>query len=182
MRAALSVTDQCVHMTLVVPFDGSALAEAALVRATEFGHVFEQDVLAVSVIPKGDVSYARERGWLGPSADFDLQSVVSTLHEQVTDLCPSSDFRHEVVDRYAPAGSIAKRLRTTAREEDVSMVFIGSENAGHLVTAVSSVGGNVAAGESYDVVIVRDRSPAKIARIRNASPHRKAKSDFYLTE
>ena len=28
-------------MTLVVPFDGSELAEAALVRATEFGIVFE---------------------------------------------------------------------------------------------------------------------------------------------
>jgi len=40
-------------MTLVVPFDGSELAEAALVRATEFGNVLEEDVLAVSVIPKG---------------------------------------------------------------------------------------------------------------------------------
>jgi len=168
-------------MTLVVPFDGSALAEAALVRATEFGNVFEQDVLAVSVVPEGDATYAREHGWLGPSANFDLESVVSTLHEQVTDLCPSSDFRHKTVDRYAPAGTIAKRLRTTAHEEDASMVFIGSENAGHLVTAVSSVGGNVAADESYDVVIVRDRSPAKIAKLEEASPHRKTKSDFYLT-
>jgi len=41
-------------MTLVVPFDGSDLAEAALVRATEFGSVFDEDVLAISVIPKGN--------------------------------------------------------------------------------------------------------------------------------
>jgi nucleotide-binding universal stress UspA family protein len=169
-------------MTLVVPFDGSDLAEAALVRATEFGNVFEEDVLAVSVIPNGNTEYAREHGWIGQDEEFDLESVVSTLHEQVVNLCPSADFRHKVVDRYAPSGSISKRLRKVAREEDASMVFLGSENAGHLVSAVSSVGSSVAADEAYDVVIVRDRSPAKIAKLQNASPVKNPKSDFYLPE
>lgn len=169
-------------MTLVVPFDGSDLAEAALVRATEFGNVFDEDVLAVSVIPKGNTNYAREHNWIGQDEEFDVESVVSTLHEQVTDLCPSADFRHKVVDRYAPSGSISKRLRKVAREEDASMVFLGSENAGHLVSAVSSVGSSVAADEAYDVVIVRDRSPAKIAKLQNASPVKNPKSDFYLPE
>jgi len=169
-------------MTLVVPFDGSDLAEAALVRATEFGSVFDEDVLAISVIPKGNNDYAREHGWIGQDEEFDLESVVSTLHEQVVNLCPSADFRHKVVDRYAPSGSISKRLRKVAREEDASMVFLGSENAGHLVSAVSSVGSSVAADEAYDVVIVRDRSPAKIAKLQNASPVKNPKSDFYLPE
>ena len=169
-------------MTLVVPFDGSELAEAALVRATEFGNVFDEDVLAVSVIPKGNTDYAREHDWIGQNEDFDLEAVVSTLHEQVTDLSPSADFRHKVVDRYAPSGSIAKRLRNVARDEDASMVFIGSENAGHLVSAVSSVGSTVATGEAYDVVIVRDRSPAKIAKVKNASPYNDPKSDFYFPD
>lgn len=167
-------------MTLVVPFDGSELAESALVRATEFGEVFEQTVLALSVIPKGNTDYASERGWIGQNEEFDMRSVVSTLHEQVTDLSPSADFRHKVVDRYAPSGSIAKRIRRVAREEDASMVFIGSDNAGSLVTSVSSVGATVTADETYDVVIVRNRSPAKIAKLRDASPH-KPKSDFYLS-
>ena len=169
-------------MTLVVPFDGSDLAEAALVRATEFGSVFDEDVLAVSVIPKGNKDYAREHGWIGQDEEFDLESVVSTLHEQVVNLCPSADFRHKVVDRYVRSGSISKRLRKVAREEDASMVFLGSENAGHLVSAVSSVGSSVAADEAYDVVIVRDRSPAKIAKLQNASPVKNPKSDFYLPE
>jgi nucleotide-binding universal stress UspA family protein len=169
-------------MTLVVPFDGSALAEAALVRATEFGNVFEEDVLAVSVIPKGNTDYARERDWVGQDEEFDMESIVSKLHTQVTDLCPSADFRHKVVDRYAPSGSIAKRLRKVARKEDASMVFLGSENAGHLVSAVSSVGSTVATDESYDVVIVRDRSPAKIAKLKDASPVKNPKSDFYFPE
>lgn len=128
-------------MTLVVPFDGSELAEAALVRATEFGNVFDEDVLAASVIPKGNGEYARERGWIGPDNEFDLNAVISTLHKQVTELCPSADFRHIVVGRSAPSGTIAGRLRKMARNEDTSMVFIGSENAGHLVAAVGSVGG-----------------------------------------
>jgi nucleotide-binding universal stress UspA family protein len=169
-------------MTLVVPFDGSELAEAALVRATEFGTVFEEDVLAVSVIPKDNSKYAREHGWIGPDEEFDLETVITTLHEQVTNLCPSANFRHTIVDRYAPSGSISKAVRKMAEREDASMVFIGSENAGHIVTAVSSVGGSIASDEAYDVVIVRHRSPAKIAKLRNTSPHRQPKSDFYLPE
>lgn len=169
-------------MTLVVPFDGSELAEAALVRATEFGTVFEEDVLAISVIPKDNNKYAREHGWIRPDEEFDLKAVITTLHEQVTNLCPSANFRHTVVDRYAPSGSISKAVRKMAEREDASMVFIGSENAGHIVTAVSSVGGSIASDGAYDVVIVRHRSPAKIANLRNTSPHRQPKSDFYLPE
>ena len=169
-------------MTLVVPFDGSELAEAALVRAVEFGNAFDEDVLAVSVIPKEDTKYAREHGWITRDEEFDMESIISTLHQQVTDLCPSADFRHKVVDQYAPSGSIAKRLRKVARKEDASMVFLGSENAGSLVTAVSTVGATVAAEESYDVVIVRNRSPSKIAKLKNTSPHRKSRSDFYIPE
>lgn len=169
-------------MTLVVPFDGSDLAEAALVRATEFGTVFEETVLAVSVIPNRNREYARERGWITGSEEFDLETIVSASHRQVTDLCPTADFQYKVVDRYAPPGTIANRLRKVAREEDASMVFIGSENAGRLVTGLSSVGGSVAADQSYDVVIVRDRSPSKIAKIRSASPHRKTRSEFYPSD
>lgn len=169
-------------MTLVAPFDGSLLAEAGLVRATEFGNVFDEDVLAVSVIPKGNKKYAREHGWVTQDEEFDLRSVITTLHEQVTDLCPSANFRHEVVDKYAQSGQIAKRLRKVARNEDASMVFIGSENAGRIVTTVSSVGATVATDQSYDVVIVRDRTPAKIAKLNDASPHNNPKSEFYLPE
>ncbi|MDG5777242.1 universal stress protein [Haloarculaceae archaeon H-GB2-1] len=168
-------------MTFVVPFDGSTLAEAALVRATEFGTVLEERVLAVSVIPNGNTRYSRERDWIGPNEGFDLETVVSGLHEQVTDLCPSADFRHETVDRYAPSGTIAKRLQRVAEEVDASLVVIGSENAGRFVTSLSSIGGYVASDDVYDVMIVRDRSPAKIAKVRTCSPHKRPKSDFYLS-
>ncbi|AXG05251.1 universal stress protein [Haloplanus rubicundus] len=169
-------------MTFLVPFDGSPLAEAALVRATEFANVLDENVLAVSVVPKGNAKYARERDWLDPDEPFEMRSVVATLHTQVTDLCPSANFRHVTVGKHASPGTIATRVRQRAEYDDVSMVFVGSDNAGHLVTKVSSVGGTIAAAEDYDVVIVRDRAPARIARLRNASPHRDPKSDFYYPD
>jgi len=167
-------------MTLVVPFDGSELAEAALVRAAEFATVFEENVRAVSVIPENNARYAREQGWLGPEEEFDLESVVGDLHTNVTDLYPSADFQHVVVDRYAPTGEIANRIRKLARDAGASMVFVGSENAGHVVASVSSVGKRVLREDAYDVVIIRQRMPSKVAALREHSPHREEKSDFYL--
>lgn len=169
-------------MTLVVPFDGSDLAEAALVRAAEFGTVLEADVLAVAVVPEGKTAYARERGWIGSNEAFDMGTVLSTLHQQVIDLHPNAEFRHETVSRYASAGTIAKRIRRVMERVDASMVFIGSENAGRLVTDISSVGGTVASDTDYDVVIVRNRAPAKSTKLREASPHRQETSDFYRPE
>lgn len=142
-------------MTLVVPFDGSRLAEAALARATEFGTVLETDVLAVTVIPAGNAEYARDRDWIGADDSFDLSTVVSGIRSQVRAVSPEATFEHVLVDRYAPTGTIATRVRRFARKRDASMVFIGSENAGHLVAAVSSVGRTVASDDAYDVVIVR---------------------------
>jgi len=166
-------------MTLVVPFDGSDLAKTALVRAAEFGSVFEKRVLAASVIPKRNAEYAREQGWIADGEDFDRDAIVSTLHREVTDLCPSADFHHEVVGRFAPPGTIASRLRRIARESDASMVFLGSENAGELVTSLSSVGSTVAAADAYDVVIVRHHRPSKIESLRAAGPDQHVKSNFY---
>ena len=169
-------------MTFLVPFDGTELAEAALVRATEFGAIFEEDVLAESVIPRGNADYARDRGWAESDETFDMNAVVSALHTQVTALCPSADFRHVVVDQFAPSGTISRRIRETARKENASMVFIGSENAGHMVTSVSSVGGHVATDDAYDVTIVRHPRPARIAKHSDAVPERKPKSHFHLPE
>ena len=64
-----------------------------------------------------------------------------------------------------------------ARDEDASVVFIGSDNAGSLVSSVSSVGSTVAADEAYDVFIVRHEDPdAGVA----PSDEFREKSDFTL--
>ncbi|WP_338729205.1 universal stress protein [Haladaptatus sp. DJG-WS-42] len=162
-------------MTFVVPFDGSKLAEAALIRAAEFGKVLNERVVAVSIIPQDDFSYANTHGWVEPGEEFDVETIVSQLHKQVTKIAPSADFRHETVGRFATSGTIALALRRIAKNEKASMVFIGSENAGRLVSSLTSVGSMVSADQLYDVVIVRTREPSKVERHRE-------KSNFYQVD
>jgi hypothetical protein len=169
-------------MVFAVPFDGSDLSAAALVRAVEFSTVLEEDVVAIAVIPEGNNEYARQRDWIEPDERFDLNTVVGRLHRQVTDVAPSADFKHETVDRYAPPGRIASKLRELATDADATMVFIGSENAGRIVTGIGSVGARVAADDEYDVVIVRNSGPAKAAKLRERSPYRAEKSDFHFSQ
>ncbi|WP_336359613.1 universal stress protein [Haladaptatus sp. ZSTT2] len=162
-------------MTFVVPFDGSKLAAAALIRATEFGNDLNERVVAVSIIPQDDFSYAKDHGWVESGDEFDVETIVSNLHKQVTKIAPSADFRHETVGRFATSGTISLALRRIAKNEKASMVFIGSENAGRLVSSLSSVGSMVSADQLYDVVIVRSHGPTKIERLRE-------KSDFYQVD
>ncbi|WP_132057504.1 universal stress protein [Halorussus amylolyticus] len=169
-------------MTLFVPFDGSDLSEAALLRAAEFATVFDEDVLAVSVIPSGNTDYARERGWIGPNEALDMESLVTDLHEGVTSLCPKAEFQYEIVDRYAPSGTIAKRVRNIAKNEDARMVFVGSDNAGHFVSSMATVGQSIATDGAYDVVIVRHRSPTKVSERRGPSPHGQQTPQSYPSE
>lgn len=143
-------------MTYVVPFDGQDLGEAALVRAGEFADALGESVVAATVVPVDNAEYARDRGWISPDESFDLGRVVDRLGERVGSLCPAAEFRVETVDRYAPTGRIAREIRTVIRERDASLVFVGSDNAGRMVTSISSVGGSVAADTAYDVVVVRN--------------------------
>jgi nucleotide-binding universal stress UspA family protein len=167
---------------IIVPFDGSELAEAGLVRAAQFGEVFDTTVVAVSVIPDGNTGYARERDWLDETTEFDRQEVVSTLHEQVTDIAPGVEFQYELAGRSAAPGAIASKVRSLADQREATMVVVGSENAGRLVTGVSSVGGNIATSGSYDVLVVRDPTPAETARERDSAGDviDNARSDFYF--
>lgn len=153
-------------MTFVVPFDGSELAEAALIRALEFRGVLDEEIVVVSVVPDGNAKYARSRGWIDEDAPFELDAVVANLREQAEKLAPMAEFQSLVVDRYAPSGTIGTRIRKFATESDASMTFIGSTNAGRLVSSISSVGSTVATDDAYDIVIVRSRRPLQIREER----------------
>jgi nucleotide-binding universal stress UspA family protein len=144
-------------MTLVVPFDGSEFAEIALARARDFGEAFDREVVAVTVIPHGNADYAREQGWLQRGESFDIDVIHKRLTERIRAVAADAKHKYIGVDRYAPRGVIASRIRRYAREVDAKMVFIGSTNAGRVVTNLGSVGGSIAGDQGYDVVIVRNR-------------------------
>ncbi|MCU4741644.1 universal stress protein [Halobacteria archaeon AArc-m2/3/4] len=148
-------------MTFVVPFDGSELAEAALVRAVEFATVLEEDVTAVTVVPERK-RYAREKGWIEDGEQFDVESLVETLRDQVETIAPSATFEYERIREFPPEAEIADHIERLVLECDPSIVFLGSDNVGRVVTPLTSVGVHLAAEESYDVFVVRHRAPPKI--------------------
>jgi hypothetical protein len=63
------------------------------------------------------------------------------------------------VDRSATAGTISLRLRHFADDLDAQTVFIGSENAGRIITPLSSVARGVSTETEYDLCIVRKPLP-----------------------
>lgn len=163
-------------MTYLVPFDGSRLSKTALARARVFAIAINKaprdirrelrragtiTVEAMSVIPDS-ARYAREKGWIADDEAFDLRSVAARLHEMVTDIDPGATFEYEAVDGSAMAGTISSRLRARAEADDVAVVFIGSSNAGRIITPLTSVGGGVTASTDYDVHIVRRPLPPAV--------------------
>jgi nucleotide-binding universal stress UspA family protein len=143
-------------MTVVVPFDGASRTKAALQRATEIAPALEASVVAVTVIPVNDTTYARTRGWLNSDEPFDLESVVTTLRERVHEVAPEATFEYERARRGATGNRIAKPIRKFAKRRDASIVVIGSENAGRLVTSQRSIGGRICTDGDYDVMLVRE--------------------------
>jgi nucleotide-binding universal stress UspA family protein len=145
-------------MVLLVPFDGSPLSEAALERATEFADYRDERITALSVIPD-DGEYARDRGWIDADETFDIEAVADQMREQAEAVTPTVSFRYEVPEDVSSMAStttdITRTIREVAHEEGVSIVFIGSENAGRVSTPVCSVGSPVSEDPQYDVHIVR---------------------------
>ena len=145
-------------MSLLVPFDGSDLAEAALERAREFGEFSGEDVVALVVVPP-EPEFARDRGWIAPDEQFDVDRICTRLRQQVEDVAPEATFRCEEIEetdyRATITTDITRTVRTVAGEVDASILFIGSENAGRVSTPLTSVGSPISEDPRYDVHIVR---------------------------
>lgn len=173
-------------MTYMVPFDGSDLSEAALRKARVHAVALDEappdlskailgekplEVVAVSIVPDS-ARYARKKGWIEEGEEFRTRTVVERLHRRVTDIDPSASFRFERVGGDARAGTISSELRQKAEDLDAFAVVLGSENAGRIVSPITSVGDSVAADREYDVCIVRHELPEDVrARL---------KSDFHI--
>jgi nucleotide-binding universal stress UspA family protein len=162
-------------MTLIVPFDGSKLSEAALIRAVQFQTVLEEDVVVVSVIPRNNTEYARERGWIDETEPFDAETVVSYLERTVVERAPEATFQQIFVDRHAPRGTISNRIRRFARDHDASIVFVGSDNAGRMVRGIT-VGASVAGDRSYDTMIISNEILPEIEKLEEEHPAEETQS------
>lgn len=144
-------------MTLLVPFDDSALSATALERAVEFGSFMDESVLAITVVP-ADETYARDRGWIDDDEPFRPEAFGDRMRQRVAEIAPDAEFRlveADEVDSASTTMDVIRAIRQTARDVDASILFIGSENVGRVSEPLTSVGDPIAADQAYDVHIVR---------------------------
>lgn len=141
-------------MTVVVPFDGSDRARLALARGASLAADFEAELHAVTVVHPG-VADPVALDWLEEGEGFDAGRIAVRLGEVVASIAPAATHHALRESRRLPRGAVAKRIRRFAREQGADLVVIGSENAGRIVTPISSVGGGVATEMAYDVYLVR---------------------------
>ena len=160
----IPLDDLPLRMTFIVPFDGSELAEAALVRAVEYGAVLEEEIVVVSIVSERK-RYAREKGWIEEDEGFDVDSVVETLREQAKSIAPEVTFEYKCIREFPPAGGIADQIEQIAQEHDPSVLFLGSDNIGRVVTPLASVAANITPEEGYDIHLVRRSGPPTVEAI-----------------
>lgn len=142
-------------MTIVVAFDGSELSRSALQRACDIQELDGEELVVVTAIPNNNTTYSREHGWIESGEEFDKDLIKSNLEKEVNEICQSATFNPIIIGRYANEGVLANKIRKVSKTADATMVVLGSDNAGRLVTSLSSVGGGIATDTAYDVLIVR---------------------------
>jgi nucleotide-binding universal stress UspA family protein len=149
-------------MTLLVPYDGSALSKTALSRGQTFAEYTDDDLLALVVIPD-EPGYAHRHGWLEPEDTFDVGVVERKLTQEVGDVAPAADVRAEFVENTEPTADtttvVVRTIKEVAGDVGARIVFVGSQNAGKVTRPLASIGGTVADDARYDVHIVRHPDP-----------------------
>jgi nucleotide-binding universal stress UspA family protein len=145
-------------MVYLVPFDDSPLSRTALRRAGEFASVMDEEVVALVVVPPS-TEYAREKGWIDADEPFDSDRIARGLRATVEQLAPKATVRVETTDetdyRASVTTDVVRRIRQVASQLGASVLFIGTANAGSVVTPVASVGSPVSDDPRYDVHLVR---------------------------
>jgi hypothetical protein len=165
-------------MVFLVPYDGSTLARSALAKARLHGIALGEspaplrralypsgegdrpEVVAYAVVPESG-AYAVEKGWAESRAAFDPRETVASLEREVLDVTPNARFHADRVPTTA-SGVIAGRIRRTAVELGATDVYLGSENAGRIVSPVTSAARHVAGDDRYDVTLVRRPLPERV--------------------
>jgi nucleotide-binding universal stress UspA family protein len=146
-------------MTILVPFDGSPIARAALRRATELAEAFDRQILVYAVVPDRR-RYAERKGWIESGDDVDPEAIAERLRGKALSVAPEASFEAVVVGGEPSGGYIAKKIRDYARENDVLVLVLGSETVGRVVTPLTSVSRSVAAEQAYELYLVR--SPTQV--------------------
>lgn len=142
-------------MTILVPFDGSAIASAGLRRGSELAAALDRDLLVYAVVPDHR-HYAVQKDWIEKGADLDVETVIGALQAQVEATAPEATFEYQVIEGSPSGGYIARKIRDFARQREVRLLVLGSETLGRVVTPLTSVSQGIAAEQTYELYLVQD--------------------------
>jgi nucleotide-binding universal stress UspA family protein len=140
-------------MVFLIPYDGSAVAEAALDRAVEFGKAFEEDILAVSFVPTGS-EYAQRRKWIEPDEEFALEAAKQALERKIEETTDDAERNYTEPGATGMENGITREIQQVAEEVDASVLFVGAhdeQSGGPLETPF----GTVSQAAEYDIHVVR---------------------------
>jgi nucleotide-binding universal stress UspA family protein len=141
-------------MTVMVPYDASAPARAALWRGRQLTTALDEPLLAVTVLPD-DGGYASEKCWTDATGVFDRDRIATTLRQQVTNIAPTASFQCLRVDGVPTSGDLGGALRAHALEVDATVVVIGCDEESPIVTPLTAVDTDPCVESWYDVLLVR---------------------------
>lgn len=140
-------------MVFLVPYDGSAVSEAALTRAVEHGQAMDQQVVAVSLVPTGS-AYAERRKWIEPDEEFALDAARNELKRKIEETTDETERNYEGSSATAPNDGVAERIRQVAADVGASVLYVGTRQNGS-AEGVETPFGSIAQDGEYDVHIVR---------------------------
>lgn len=141
-------------MSFFVPYDDSPLSRSALRRSRDYAEAVEESLYVYSVVPDS-AEYARKKNWIEPDEEFVVEDIVTYLRSQVADIAPMAHFEFLIADPYIQPGTVASRIRRQAQNREATTVAIGSDNAGRVMSPITSVGGKVAAERTFDLLVIR---------------------------
>jgi len=146
-------------VTVLAPYDGSALSESAVGQAVEFGAYREESVVVLTVVPD-DPGFAKQRGWIDEGEAYDPDAIEQRFQSELQSIAPTATVRTERPTEPAARGAttrndVARAIRRVAADVGASVLFIGSENAAQVSAHKDSVGTPIAGDGDYDVHIVR---------------------------
>ena len=141
-------------MTVMVPYDASAPARAALWRGRQLTTALDEPLLAVTVLPD-DADYARAKCWIEPEARFHPDVVATTLRQQVTNIAPTASYRCIRVDDVPDADGVARAIRAHALEVDATVLVVGCDKESSIATPLTAVDPDADRESWYDILIVR---------------------------
>jgi len=136
-------------MAFLVPFDGSALADAALDRAVTYAQAMHEDVVAVSYIPTG-ADYAERRRRVDPDEDFAAETAASDLRRKIEEATDDAELRYDDPSAFS-TDELSADIQRTARDVNATVVFLAGDGGEDLVVPLSEL----SEADAYDVHVVR---------------------------